>query len=289
MKPPQFNYVRPDSVEGAVDALAGAEYASILAGGQSLIPTLNFRLASPDTLIDISHIRALYGIEVSDTTINISAMARHREVELSDEVYKANPLLREALGHVAHIVIRNRGTVAGNIAHADAASEMPAVLLATDGSVVAQGLNGVREIAAGDFFQFHLTTALEQDELITGLRFPVLPPRTGWSFQEFTRRRGDYAVAGVCALVTLDENGVCRSASLAACGVAQKPVRLSKAEQALVGMKNESEAISVAATAARESVSAPDDVHASNLFRKDLVSELVTRTVTQATGRALTR
>ena len=288
MKPPQFNYVRPDSVEGAVDALAGAEYAAILAGGQSLIPTLNFRLASPDTLIDISHIRGLYGIEVSDTTINISAMARHREVELSDEVYKANPLLREALGHVAHIVIRNRGTVAGNIAHADAASEMPAVLLATDGSVVAQGLNGVREIAAGDFFQFHLTTALEQDELITGLRFPVLPPRTGWSFQEFTRRRGDYAVAGVCALVTLDENGACRSASLAACGVAQKPVRLSKAEQALVGMKNESEAISVAATAARESVSAPDDVHASNLFRKNLVSELVTRTVTQATGRALT-
>ena len=139
MKPPQFNYVRPDSVEGAVDALAGAEYAAILAGGQSLIPTLNFRLASPDTLIDISHIRGLYGIEVSDTTINISAMARHREVELSDEVYKANPLLREALGHVAHIVIRNRGTVAGNIAHADAASEMPAVLLATDGSVVAQG------------------------------------------------------------------------------------------------------------------------------------------------------
>ena len=289
MKPPQFNYVRPDSVKGAVDALAGAEYAAILAGGQSLIPTLNFRLASPDTLIDISHIRGLYGIEVSDTTINISAMARHREVELSDEVYKANPLLREALGHVAHIVIRNRGTVAGNIAHADAASEMPAVLLATDGSVVAQGLNGVREIAAGDFFQFHLTTALEQDELITGLRFPVLPPRTGWSFQEFTRRRGDYAVAGVCALVTLDENGACRSASLAACGVAQKPVKLSKAEQALVGMKNESEAISVAATAARESVSAPDDVHASNLFRKNLVSELVTRTVTQATGRALTR
>ena len=286
MKPPQFNYITPSSVGDAIAALKGAEYASILAGGQSLIPALNFRLATPDTLIDISRIGALYGISISDTAITISAMTSHREVELSDEVHNANPLLREALGHVAHIVIRNRGTIAGNLAHADSASEMPAVLLATEGTVVAQGPGGVREIAARNFFQFHLTTALETDEMITAVRFPVLPESAGWAFQEFTRRKGDYAVAGVCALVTVDKSGTCLSARLSACGVASTPVRLTGSEEALAGNPIDADTLSAATKAARKYVVAPDDAHGSNEFRKHLVSELLMRTVSQAADRA---
>ena len=286
MKPPQFNYITPKSVGDAIEALKGSGYASILAGGQSLIPALNFRLATPDTLIDISRIEALYGISISDNTITIPAMTSHREVELSDAVHKANPLLREALGNVAHIVIRNRGTVAGNLAQADAASEMPAVLLVTNGIVVAQGPRGVREIAAGDFFKFHLTTALETDEIITEVRFPILPEGAGWAFQEFTRRKGDYAVAGVCALVMMDYSGTCHSASLAACGVAPTPVRLAGAEEALEGKPVDMDSLSAAANAARNYVTAPDDAHGSTEFRRNLVSELLIRSVSQAAERA---
>lgn len=289
MKPPLFAYIAPDTLDEAVAARAAHEHSAVLAGGQSLVPTLNFRIAHPAALIDISRIDALHGIAVADSAIVVRAMARQREVELDDAVHRANPLLREALQNVAHIVIRNRGTIVGSLAHADAAAEMPAVLLATGGSVTAQGPKGARTIAAEDLFQFHLTTTLGADEIVTEARFPALPPNTGWAFQEFTRRHGDYALAGVCALITVDGNGVCGAARLAACGVASKPVRLEDAEAALVGTSLDTSSLSAAAEAARGYVTAPDDTQASTDFRKQLLAGLVKRTVARASERAVER
>lgn len=289
MKPPLFAYIAPETIEEAVAARAAHDRAAILAGGQSLLPTLNFRLAHPSALIDISRIPALGRIAVENGAIVVGAMARQREVELDDAVHRVNPVLREALRNVAHIVIRNRGTIVGSLAHADAAAEMPAVLLATEGAVVAHGPKGTRTIAAEELFQFHLTTTLAPDEILTEARFPALPANTGWAFQEFTRRHGDYALAGVCALVTVDDGGLCAAARLAACGIASKPERLRKAEEALVGSALDDAAARRAGEAARDAVTAPDDTQATTSFRKQLLAGLVRRSVLQAASRAGTR
>ncbi len=286
MKPPLFDYVTPESVEEAVAARAAEEDSVLLAGGQSLLATLNFRIANPALLIDISRIPALKGIDVGADEITIRAMARQREVELSDAVHGANPLLREVLQRVAHTVVRNRGTIAGSIAHADAAAELPALLLATEGVVDVQGPGGTRVIEAGDLFQFHLTTSLAGDEMITAVRIPNLAPNTGWSFKEFARRRGDYALAGICALVTLGDGGRCTKARLSACGIASTAVRLTQAEDELTGGALDDDAIARAAKAARDGVTAADDSQASTAYRRHLVDTLTRRTVAQAKGRA---
>ncbi len=286
MKPPLFDYATPESVEEAVAARAGEEDSVFLAGGQSLIPTLNFRIANPVLLIDIGRIPALKEISVDDKEITIGAMVRQRQVEKDVAVHRANPLLREVLGNVAHTVVRNRGTIAGSIAHADAAAELPAMLLATGGSVEVQSPSGVRSIAADDLFQFHLTTSLAADEMITAVRVPVLGPKTGWSFQEFARRRGDYALAGICALVTLDDSGKCAEARLAACGIASTAVRLEAAEAELAGSALDEATITRAAKAARGAVTAADDSQASTAYRRHLVDTLTQRTLSEATGRA---
>jgi carbon-monoxide dehydrogenase medium subunit len=286
VKPPLFDYVAPSTVVEAVANLSKYENASILAGGQSLIPTLNFRLAAPEALIDIQHIAALKGVTIADGEIVVRAMVRQREVELDEAVHKANPLIRETLLNVAHVPIRNRGTVVGSLAHADAAAELPCLLLATGGSVVAVGQHGTRTIAADDFFKFHMTTTRTADELVTEARIPVLPPKTGWSFKEVARRHGDYALAGVCALVTLDGAGTCAEARLAACGVAARPVRLAKAEAALRGAKLDPANLSAAGMAAMDHVTAPDDTQATTAFRKRLTATLVERAVAEAVERA---
>ncbi len=286
MKPPLFDYVKPESVEDAVAARAAHEDSVLLAGGQSLIPTLNFRIANPAVLIDIGGIEALRGIEVGEAEITVRAMARQREVELDEDVHRANPLLREVLRNVAHTVVRNRGTIAGSIAHADAAAELPAMLLASGGSVEVRGPEGGRTIQAGDLFRFHLTTSLAPDELIVAVRIPTLAPNTGWSFKEFARRHGDYALAGICALVTLDGAGHCAEARLAACGIASRPVRLDKAEEILTGAKLDSHVIDAAAKAAREAVTAADDTQASTAYRRHLVDTLTRRALAEAKVRA---
>lgn len=288
MKPPLFDYVAPQSVEEAVEVLASDETARPLAGGQSLIPTLNFRIAAPSMLVDLRRIGALRGHAVEGDVIRVGAMARQRDLERDEAVRQSNPLIAEVLGNVAHIVIRNRGTVGGSIAHADAAAELPCMLVATGGSVVAHRVGGERTIAAEDFFLFHMTTALGADELLSEVRIPALPPRTGYAFQEVARRHGDYALAGVCALVTL-RDGVCSAVRLAACGVASKPARLAEAEAALLGAPPEGDALVKAAEAARDSVTAGDDRQASLDYRRDLVSALVRRTVKKATERARER
>ena len=288
MKPALFEYVAPQSVEEALEALASDEMARPLAGGQSLIPTMNFRIASPSTLVDLRRIGALNGHAVEGDVIRVGAMTRQRDLERDEAVQRSNPLIAEVLANVAHIVIRNRGTVGGSIAHADAAAELPCMLVATGGSVVARRVGGERTIAADDLFQFHMTTALEADELLTEVRIPALPSHTGYAFQEVARRHGDYALAGVCALVAL-RDGVCTAVSLAACGVASKPTRLAEAETALLGAPPEGEALSRAAEAARDSVTAGDDRQASAEYRRDLVAALVRRTVTKAADRARER
>ena len=195
---------------------------------------MNFRIAAPSTLVDLARIGALKGFAVDGDVIRVGAMTRQRDLERDAAVRRANPLIAEVLGNVAHIVIRNRGTVGGSIAHADAAAELPCMLVATGGSVVARRVGGERTVAADDLFQFHMTTTLEAGELLTEVHIPALPVDTGYAFQEVARRHGDYALAGVCALVTL-KDGVCTAVSLAACGVASKPTRLDAAEQALLG------------------------------------------------------
>ena len=288
MKPALFAYVAPQSVEEALEVLASDEMARPLAGGQSLIPTMNFRIAAPSTLVDLRRIGALKGHAVEGDVIRVGAMTRQRDLERDSEVRRANPLIAEVLGNVAHIVIRNRGTVGGSVAHADAAAELPCMLVATGGAMVARSVGSERTIAADDFFLFHMTTALEAGELLTEVRIPALPPHTGYAFQEVARRHGDYALAGVCALVTL-KDGVCSAVSLAACGVGSKPTRLAEAEAALLGAPPEGEALARAAEAARDYATAADDRQASADYRRDLAAALVQRTVTKAAERARER
>ncbi|PSJ56726.1 FAD binding domain-containing protein [Kumtagia ephedrae] len=282
MKPPLFEYCAPRTLKDAVAMLAGDPGAMVLAGGQSLIPAMNMRLASPARLVDIQHVDGLKGISIENGRIVVRAMTRHRELELDEAVFRANPLIREAMAHVAHVPIRNRGTVVGSICHADAAAEMPMVLLATGGSVVPEGPRGRREVAAQEFFQFHMTTTREPDEIVVEAHFPVLPEGAGWAFEEFTRRHGDYAIAAVAAIVEPSAGRV----SLAACGVASRPVRLEASEQILAGAELTPERIKAAAEAATDAVSAPDDMHATNAYRRHLLSALVRRAVVKAASRA---
>lgn len=286
MKPALFDYTAPETIAEAVAALAADESARPLAGGQSLIPIMNFRLAQPGTLVDLGRVAALDGITVAEGEVRIGAMTRQRTLESHAGANAANPLIAEVLAHVAHIAIRNRGTVGGSIAHADASAELPCLLLATGGSVSATGPEGERTVAADDLFSFHMTTTLAQTEILTEVRIPRLPPATGWAFEEYARRRGDYALAGVCALVARGAGGVCTGARLAGCGIADRPVRLAAAEDALQGSTLDEDALMAAGEAAKGYVRLPDDLQASQAYRADLLAALVRRAVVRAAARA---
>jgi CO/xanthine dehydrogenase FAD-binding subunit len=289
MKPPLFAYRAPRTLEEAIAALAGDDDAAVLAGGQSLLPAMNFRLAAPSVLVDIQHVAGLKGIVVADGQIIVKAMTRHRELELDEAVRRANPMIAEVMAHVAHIPIRNRGTVVGSLCHADAAAEMPTLLLLLGGSVLAQGTAGKREIAAADFFQFHLTTSRRRDEIIVEARFPMLPPDAGWAFDEMTRRHGDFAIAGVGAVVRLDAVGKASEVRLAACGIAACPVRLTAAENRLIGTSLADVDLRAAAQVATAAVTAPDDMHASAAYRRRVTAALVRRMAAKAAVRARER
>lgn len=286
MKPALFDYHAPASVDEAIALLARVDGAMILAGGQSLIPAMNMRLASPAALIDIQRIPGLAAISVANGMISVGAMVRHRQLELDPEVHKANPLIREAMAHVAHVPIRNRGTVVGSLCHADAAAEMPMLLLLLGGSVVARSPSGMRTIPASDFFAFHMTTTRNPDEMIVEARFPVLPPGMGYAFEEFTRRHGDYAIAAVGATLAKARDGGIADVALAACGISSRPVRLSAAEAVLKGRPLAKETLAEVAREAAEAVTAEDDIHATAAYRKHLVGVLVKRAVQKAAQRA---
>jgi CO/xanthine dehydrogenase FAD-binding subunit len=286
MKPPLFRYEAPRTLKEAVVALASDPEAMVLAGGQSLLPAMNFRLAAPSLLVDIQHVSELKGITVDNGEIVVKAMTRHRELELDERVRKANPLLAEALAHVAHIPIRNRGTVVGSLCHADGAAELPLVLVLLGGKLVVEGPSGRREIEADKFFRFHLTTTRQHDEIAVEARFPALAAGSGWAFDEMTRRHGDYAIAGVGAVVQVDANGRAKDVRLAACGIASRPTRLIEAEKLLAGTTLGEAELKAAGKAAADVVTTPDDMHATTAYRRRVIATLVRRVTARAAARA---
>lgn len=283
MKPPPVRYTRAGDVQEAVALLAehGSE-AKVLAGGQSLVPLMSFRLARPSVLVDINRVPGLGGIATDNGSLVIGAMARQRDVELSEVAGAAVPLLPAALRHVGHVAIRNRGTVGGSIAHADPAAELPALVTALGGELVVEGPRGRRTIAAQDFFVGTFTTAIEDDELLVGVRLPRLPAGTGIAVEELARRHGDFAIAGVVAAVHLAADGTVDLVRLGASGVDSVPVRLHAAEAVLTGQAPTAEVVAAAADTVAASVHPTDDVHAPASYRRDMARLLVERAVRAA-------
>jgi carbon-monoxide dehydrogenase medium subunit len=278
MKPSRFTYHAPQQLEVALDLLAEhGDEAKVLAGGQSLLPMLSFRLAAPEQLIDINRLPGLDTVQRTASGWCIPALVRQRFVERSPEMAATVPILAQALEQVAHPQIRNRGTVCGSLAHGDAAAELPAVMLALEATMHVVSRAGERHIDVEDFFVFHLTTAIADDELLLDVTVADLPPRTYSSFQELATRRGDFGIAGVAAVVTVDESGVVIRCRLTAAGVAPTPVRLTGTEQVVLGQLLEPEVIMAAGAAARHEVSPTGDIHADATYRRQLVGVLIQR------------
>ncbi len=289
MKPPAFKYHAPTTVDEALALLAEHGYdAKILAGGQSLIPTMNFRLAQPGVLVDLNRIPELAFIRPADDGgVIIGAMTRHVQVETSDLVAQRVPLLHETMPFIAHPQIRNRGTYGGSISHADPAAELPAITVIHRGKVHVRSAQGSRWVPAEEFFVGLFTTALEPDEMVVEVALPALPPRTGWAFDEFSRRHGDFALVGVAAAVTLSTAGAVEDVRLIFMGVGDRPMKGEAARTVLQGQVPTEEAIAEAAQrAAQEDIDPFGDVHASAAFRRHLAAVLARRVLTKAVERA---
>lgn len=289
MKPAPFEYHRPDSVDEVLALLAEHGYdAKLLAGGQSLVPAMNFRLATPAVLIDLNRLPGLDGVSASDGALRIGAMVRQAAAEHDATVAARAPLLAETLPYVAHAQIRNRGTIGGSIAHADPAAEVPAVMLALDARFHLRGPNGARILHVGDFFNGLFGTALEAaEEMLAEVEIPSMAPRTGWAFDEVSRRHGDYALAGVAAVVEVDEDGRCTAARIATLSLADRPVLAAEAAAALVGQVATEDVIRAAAeAAAQRDIDPPGDIHASPAYRRQLADVLVRRVLPRAFARA---
>jgi carbon-monoxide dehydrogenase medium subunit len=286
MKPAPFEHLAPTSVPEALNMLGEyAPDARVLAGGQSLVPMMNFRLARPAVLVDLNRISDLFYIDDNGDYLAVGAMTREREIENSDLVRAACPLLHEATLNIGHLPIRSRGTIGGSLCNADPAAEYPATILALDATLVAQSVRGEREIPAAEFFDGALTTTLEPDEILTEIRAPKAPSGSGAAFLEVSRRHGDFALAGVAAQITLDGD-VVTNVRLAACGVGSGPVRLTGAEDAI-----RSDGLTDASLAAAEAAAAvqadPDsDVHATSGYRRKLAGVMTKRALQKAAERA---
>jgi CO/xanthine dehydrogenase FAD-binding subunit len=288
VKPPPFEYHAPTSTLEALETLGrlGSD-AKVLAGGQSLVPLLNLRLARPAHLVDINGLHAEIGqIRTNNGGLAIGAMTRQRAAERSDLIAQRSPLLAEALPLIGHPQIRNRGTVGGSLAHADPASELPAVAMVLDAELVVRSARGERVVKAEDFFVSFLTTALEPDELLVEVRLPHWPQGAGWSYQEVSRRHGDFAMVGVACLVRLNPNGTIAEARLGYTGAAPSPVRARKAEQALVGQHPSPDAFAEAGEQAAAALDPNDDVHAPATYRRHVAKVLTRRALQTAVGRA---
>ena len=285
MKPPAFEYVRATSLADALQVLGrhGGD-AKVLAGGQSLVPMLNLRVVRPAVLVDINRVPDLDYVRVDGKELAIGALARHSALHDSEVVARHCPLMTEAYRHVAHKPIRNRGTIGGNISHADPASEMPAVLAATNAVVVAKSAKEERRIAAKDFFVGPMQTALRPGELVTEIRIPLAPPGQGWAFEEEANRKGDFAMAAIAATVTL-AGGACSQAALAVAGMGDRASRLADAEGVLTGKPLDDAQIAKAAALARSSVRPDASYHADAEFKRDLVATLVERALKSARSR----
>ncbi|MEW6644937.1 MAG: xanthine dehydrogenase family protein subunit M [Pseudomonadota bacterium] len=288
MKPAPFKYVAALSLDHALSLKAEyGDEARFIAGGQSLIPAMNFRLARPAVLIDINGLAELAGIDRTQPgTVRIGAMTRYRDLERDGAFLASCPLFADALPHIAHPQIRNRGTIGGNLCHADPASEFPAVVTATEGRMRLRSTSGERELAASDFFTGLLTTEIRADEMLIDITLPVGRPRTGVSFQEIARRRGDFALAGVAAIVSLDEARCCTDIRLALCGVGETPVDASAAASSLVGTPGGAATIKAAAADIGKAITPSGYVQASAAYQHHVAGILAERTIAAAFERA---
>jgi len=289
MKLPPVDYEAPRTVSEAVELLAEhQDEASVLAGGQSLIPLLALRLAQPALLIDINGVQELSGVSVTDGWVAIGAVTREYVAEESETIADAVPLLAAALPLIGHEAIRSRGTVGGSLAHADPAAELPAVARALDAEFVVRGPSGERVVPAAEWFEGYLTTSRQPDELLTEARFPAAGRGTGVSFQEIARRHGDFAMVGLATSVTLS-GGAISDARLAFAGVSDVPARATAAEQLLAGQRPSAELFDEAARRAASDIDPPSDLHGSAEYRKKVAAALVRRGLREAVDNAQER
>jgi aerobic carbon-monoxide dehydrogenase medium subunit len=282
MKLPPFDYACPTTLPEAIELLASHDDAKAIAGGQSLVPMLAFRLAQPSLLVDLRKLADLRGIRISDAGVTLGAMVRWRDIEDDERLETAHPLLKAAIAHVAHYQIRNRGTVGGSIAHADPAAEMPGIAMTCDAEIAVVGKSGAHVIQAADFFQGALTTALTTDEIIVEIRLPAWPAGRRWGFQEFARRRGDFAMAAAAVFYDQDERGKARNAHVGVIGVGDRPLRLTAVEDVLNGQIIDEATIAKAEAATSAAVDPQDDIHASAAYRRSLVGTMVERALKSA-------
>jgi len=287
LKLPRFEYQSPESLDEVLALLAEhGDEAKVLAGGQSLVPLLAMRLARPTQIVDINRVPGLAGIEERDGDVVFGATVRERAAERSPVVRERLPLLAEALPLIGHPAIRTRGTIGGTVAHADASAEIPCVLAALDGSVVARSMRGERIITAADFFCGHFTTALDDDECVVEVRFPVMEPSAGFAFCEVARRHGDFALVGVAAALHVDDDRRITASRIALMGVDEVPHRARAAEAALIGAEPTAEVFAAAAQAATADLDPASDTHGSAAYRRHLAAVTVRRALTTAAGRA---
>ena len=287
MKPAAFDYIAPNSLEAAVEAIAAANGdGKVLAGGQSLMPLLNFRMTRPTVVVDLMHIPGMSFIELRGNAVAIGAMTRHADLEFSDLVAGKLPVMAAAMRHVAHLAIRNKGTIGGSLSHADPAAELPMLTVFHGATIKVQGSNGRREIAAEDFFVSALTNCLDPDEIVFEIDFPVLASHAGWAFEEVARRFGDFALACIAVSFEVLDDRIA-DARVAVMGVADTPRRLREAEQALKGARREPEAAAKFAEVVRSCLSPPSDIHVSAEYRKNLIGALAERAFTTAWTRAV--
>jgi aerobic carbon-monoxide dehydrogenase medium subunit len=287
MKLPSFDYACPATIAEAIALLAAhSGEAKPIAGGQSLVPMLAFRLTAPTLLVDLRKLSELRQIKITDAGVTLGAMVRWRDILNEPRLRQAHPLLVAAVEHIAHYQIRNRGTVGGSLAHADPAAELPGIAVTCDTDIVAHGSTGPRVIAAADFFRGALMTALRPDEIVIEIRFPAWPRQRRYGFREFARRRGDFALAA--AAVTFDEmEKKSRNVRVGAIGIGDRPMRLNAAERALEGGAIGEAAIAGCAAAASAAVAPADDIHASAAYRKTLIGVMVERALRDAAGRPI--
>ena len=288
MKPAPFAYYAPDSLEQALDLMTehASDEAKILAGGQSLVPAMNFRVVQPRVLIDINRLSELSYIRADGAVLRIGAMTRERQLEFDPLIAGHVPLLAEATPYIAHPQIRNRGTIGGSLVNADPAAELPVLVLALGGRLRARNISGERWIDAQDFFAGMFTTALTPEEILVEIELPFIPARTGWSFMEVAPRAGDYALMGIAALVTLDETGKCSKAKLVYLNAGEGPIEAKEAAKLLEGQAIHDALVESAAALASETEINPfGNVHTSREFQRHLANVLTKKALKQARQR----
>lgn len=288
MKPPKFAYLRATTLDEALSALedAGGD-GKIIAGGQSLVPMLNFRLLNPSVLIDINGIEELAFLEEQDDGgLRIGALTRHHTLEMSETVKRLFPVISDAMQHVAHLAIRNRGTIGGSITHADPAAELPMMMVLLDAEITLASPDGQRAVPAEEFFMGALTSAVEENEIVTEICLPPLPPGSGWAFEEVARRLGDFALAAV-GVVLKASGGQVEYVRVGVMGVGETPMRMHDVESVLLGEALNGDVLDRAVAAVRAAVEPMTDLHASADYRRHLVGVLVRRALETAWKRAL--